>query len=203
MPTLINLLPDSKQDRLKAARTRQLAISLSIIVLIVAVAVPVILLVIKGSQALYLNRTQDQIDERKAKVKSFPNIVTMLTVKDHLESLPALYQQRLLTSKLVDYLPKLLPADVRLTDLEVSDDGSLQLSGTSPSYSSVEKLFVALQRANDQFDENKVDPDPNKTGDFTEVVLEDVSGPSGDEVTFTIKARFDNKLITSGDNDAE
>lgn len=195
----INLLPDSKQQRLQAARTRKMIISIATLVIILAVAIPIILTVVRSGQSLYLSRTQDQIQERKQTIQSTENITTILTVKDHLASLPALYQQRLLISKLLDYLPNVTPQNVHLNSLIIeSTGGTFSISGSTDSYSNAEKLYRALLQANDSVDPNKVEPDPDKAGYFTNVVLQNVSGPSGKEVSFTIVGNFDLGLVTSG-----
>ncbi len=196
----VNLLPDSKQVRLRAQRARKLSIVISSIIMAVAIGVPVLLLAIKGSQALLLNRTQDRIDQHKATLQSTPNITTMLTVKDHLSSLPSLYEQRLVVSELMAFLPSVLPAEIRLSNIEIDTSGGLTLSGVSPSYAGVDRLYRALLVAGDLQDPNRVEDDPQIRGYFTSVVLENASGPSGSEVNFTIKASFDARLIDGEPN---
>lgn len=201
MAIRINLLPDSKQARLKAQRTRHLIISIATAVTIIAIAVPVILLAVKGGQSLYLKNTQQQIDEKKQTLKSTPDITTILSVKDHLDALPSLYQQRLLVTKLLAYLPKVTPKDIRLTNITVDIAATrMIITGSTTNYGSVDKFYKALQRARVAFDANKVEPDPDTTGYFSGVVLEDVSGPAGSEVSFTITTNFTSELITGAGN---
>ncbi|MBI4100964.1 hypothetical protein HY441_00635 [Candidatus Microgenomates bacterium] len=191
----VNLLPDTKQQRLRLKRTRQVAVSIATLVLIVAIAAPVLLVVARQSQQVLLDRTQKQIDERKKTLKETDNISTMLTVKDHLASLPSLYDQRTFATELLAVLPGVMPQEIRLTNIEVDvGAGTISFAGSSPTYGAVEKFFRAVQQAGIKVDANRVDPNPDTSGYFTSVVLEDVSGPSGSEVTFTIKANFDAQL---------
>jgi len=192
----VNLLPQKKQENLKAKRLRQLVITTGSVVLVVAIALPIVLFVAKSGQNLVLKRTQNQIDERISTIKSTPDITTMLTVKDHLASLPELYEQRLLVSELFKILPNVTPTQVKLSSADVSADGSITFTGTASSYSAIQKFFVALQRAGDNYDPEKVDPDPNVSGQFSEMVLESVNGTSGGQVSFTILGRFAQTIIS-------
>ena len=196
MNRFVNLLPDSKIEREKAQRTRQLAITTATIVAVIAVAIPILLFALKGGQKLLLNRIQSQIDSRKSELKLTENIATMLTVKDHMSSLTSLYDQRVITTEFMSFLPAVLPQEVRLTNIEMNLAGSsISFSGTAPTYSSGDKFYKALLFAGLGSDTAQVDPDPNLNGMFTNVVLNDVSGPSGSEVTFTITANFSPELI--------
>lgn len=195
----VNLLPSTKQEKLKASRLRQVVISVGSIILLAAVALPVVLFVSKSAQGVVLKRTQSQIDERKQKVASTPDIFTMLTVQNNLNSLPPLYKQRLLVSDLFKILPNVLSTDIRLTSLKVGTDGSIEFTGTSSSYAAVNKFYVALQRAGTQHDPEKV-ADPSLKGQFNDLVLSNVSGISGGQVTFSIKGRYSQSILA---NDAE
>lgn len=193
---LVNLLPASKQSRLQQQRRKHLFISLITAVIIVAVAVPIVLFVVKQSQSLLLSRTQTEINKRKEELGSTPDITTMLSVKDHLNALPQLYDQRLGVSKLLEHLPSLTPTEINFNNLTVDTaTNSISITGVSTSYYKVAQFYLALQRANVDFDPQKVEPDPDKVGDFTTVVLQDVGGPSGEEVTFTITASFNAEII--------
>ena len=197
----VNLLPDSKRDKLNAKRTRQIAISITTGILAVAVGVPLLLLGIKGSQALLLNRTQGQIDQRKAELQNTPEITTMLSVKDHLNSLPPLYGTRVFTSNLLGNLGKYIPNDLSLTSIDLDTGGTMSLSGVAGSYSSVDKFYQALLYAGMGHNPDRVDVDPNTNGLFTAVVLNSAAGPSGGEVTFTITAGYNQGLIIGASSD--
>lgn len=192
----INLLPDSKQQRQKEGRLRKMMISGALGVMAVAVGVPLLLLTIKGAQALSLNRTQNQIDERRAEIQQTPDITTMLTTKDHMDSLPNLYAQRTYTTNLLDVLPKTLPTSLRLTDMEIGNGGMVTFRGLSATYNEVEKFYKALLTYGIEYNPNRIEQDPNTNGLFTNVVVDEVSGPAGSEVVFTISANFDVGLIS-------
>lgn len=194
MRTQVNLLPSTKQDKLKASRTRQLVITVGSVLLLAAIALPIVLFVSKSTQIVVLKRTQTQIDERMKQVEETPNIHTMLTVQADLASLPSLYSQRLLVSDLFSILPSVTPTDVKLSSQKISTDGSIEFTGTASSYAAVNKFFEALQRAGTKYDPNKV-PDPNATGEFSDLVLLNVGGISGGQVSFSIKGKYSQKIL--------
>lgn len=196
MNKLINLLPDSKIEGEKRQRTRRLATSITTAVIVVTIGVPLLLLGIKGGQNLALGRTQGQIDERLNQLKSTEQLATILTVQDHMASLPELYRQRIFVSELVKIIPSLMPSEIRLSNIEVDViSGTIQISGIAPTYSSAEKFHKSLQFVGVASDTSTVDPDPDLSGLFTNVVLRDISGPSGTEVNFVISATFSFTLL--------
>lgn len=191
----INLIPVSKQESAKQSRVRRLITSIATAVIVVSIGVPLLLLGISGSQKFLLNRTQGQIDERKNQLRQVENIATMLTVKDHLASLPALYDKRLFASELLLYISSVLPQEIRLSSVEIdAATSTIQFSGTAPTYTSAEKFYKALLVAGTDLKPDSVEPNPNLTGLFTNLTLQDVSGPSGTEVNFTINASFSFEL---------
>ncbi|MBI3983862.1 hypothetical protein HY346_01030 [Candidatus Microgenomates bacterium] len=196
----VNLLPDIKQRRQQDKRLRQSFVTGGIIALVVAFGIPILLLIIKGSQSLYLGRVQGQIDERKATIQSTPNISTMLTVKDHLNSLAMLYGQRVEFSELLGFLPAVIPKSVSLHSIDLSTDGQLSFSGVTPSYAEAEKFYEALLRAGVSVNAERVEPNPQLEGYFTSVNLSSVGGLSGSEVTFEITATFNPALIDGAPN---
>lgn len=197
----VNLLPDAKQHRLREQRLRRLATSAALGVMALAVGVPILLLAIRGAQTLTLKRTQTQIDERKAQIQNTENITTMLSVKDHLDSLPALYSQRTRFSRLLAVLPRVTPKSVRLTDVEMAaTSSSVSFKGVSSTYNEVEKFYKALVNHGRKVDLNRVEANITDAR-FSNVVVSDISGPSGSEVTFSISANFIPSLISGDSNE--
>jgi Tfp pilus assembly protein PilN len=192
----VNLLPVLKQEKLKQRRTRQLAISIGVTVIAIAIAVPILLFIYRTTQGVVLSRTQKSIDEKQQQIAEFEDIETMLTVKQDLAELPALYMQRVYTTQLLKILPSVTPVGLVFTNLDIEGSGNFTISGETNSYVNVEKLFSGLQRADvKDVNPDRVEPDPDKVGYFTNLFLESVSGASGDQVSFTISGQFDPKIV--------
>lgn len=205
MVAQVNLLPGLKQDKLKGKRTRQLIISIGTAAIVIGIAVPIVLFVYKSTQSLLLSRTQNSIDEKVETIRSFPDITTMLTVKDDLSDLPALYGRRVFLSELFRVLPTATPQEVKFNSLEFNGSGGFTIVGNTNSYRSVEKLFEALKQLSVEVKIDRVDPDPQANGDFRNLQLLEESGLSGDEVSFTISGLFNSEIIAklSGGNDGQ
>lgn len=200
----INLLPDSKQQRLNEKKFRKLTTTIAVVVSAIAVGVPILLLTIKGAQAIALNRAQDEINRRKSEIQQTPDITTMLTVKDHLNTLPSLYAQRTYMSRLLNVVTVVMPRSITLTDLTIDSTGTISIKGATRTYAEVERLYKKIMTFKDSYNPNRVETDPNQIGLFTNVVTEEVTGPSGTEVVFKITTNYDAAYIigalTSGGN---
>lgn len=199
MAQQVNLLPKTKQEKIQASRVRQLSITIGSIILLGAVALPLILFISKTTQGIVLKRTQASIDKNQATIEGTPNIVTMLTVQQHLDALPGLYSQRVYVSDLFNILPNVINTDVKLTSLKVTTDGTIQFVGTSSSYGAVNKFFVSLNAYGANYDPNKVSG-PVVSGKFSDLKLENVTGISGNQVTFTINGRYSQSVIAGNSN---
>lgn len=197
----VNLLPDSKQQRIREKRTRQMITSITLLVIVVAVAVPIILLGVKGTQKLQKDRLQDQIEQHKATIAGTSNISTMLTIKDHLQSLADLYNNRAIATELINYLPSVTPTGMNFTSIDLeTTSNTITITGSAAKYSEVEKFYRALANSGSDIDQSKVEPDPLSAGYFTNETLQTVNGPAGETVSFTITATFDPKMIDGEKN---
>lgn len=195
MSVQVNLLPNTKQERLKAKRVRQMIIAGCFVAIAIAVAVPTILFFLRLALDLNLDSKQKNIDELKAKIKNTPNIENMLSVKDRLNQLPLLYSNRNQYSEFLTYMLSRVPQDVKLSTVELTDDGTMRILGESPSYELVEKFYESLRQANVSVNPDNIEPDADLQGLFTSMQLDDVDGASGAEVSFTISGVFSDDLV--------
>lgn len=205
MAMQVNLLPDSKQQRLKAKRIRRLILGGIVLVLITTVASPLVLLATTGTQNLLLGRAQKNIDNRLEEIRGTENIVTILSVQDRLNALPPLYQQRLIITELLNELPAITPKEVRLETMSINTlAGGMVFTGSAPNYFTVRKFYHALQRKPLTIDPNRVEPDPDKEPYFTSVLLQNVSTEGAKEgILFEITAQFAPELIDGEKGEAD
>lgn len=194
----VNLLPSAKEDKQRTDSFRHYATIVGVVVIGVAVALPIILFISKTTQNLVLSRVQSQINERQKTIENTPDIVTMLTVKDHLDALPDLYKQRNYMTNLYAILPSIVNTDIKLKSLDADAEGNIQFDGTSNSYAAVNKFFVALSAYGAKVDPNAI----NKITDgvFSDLVLENASGTSGGQIDFTIKGKYSKSLTEKVNN---
>jgi hypothetical protein len=115
----LNLLPDIKQDYIKAERQRRLIFSVSGLVGVIAIAVLLILLGINFAQKHELNSANKTIASQTERLKQEPNIDTILTVQNQLESLTSLHESKPAAERLfTTYLNQVTPATVSINTLD-------------------------------------------------------------------------------------
>ncbi|HWT56164.1 MAG TPA: hypothetical protein VN031_04005 [Candidatus Microsaccharimonas sp.] len=113
-----NLLPDIKQEYLKAKRSRQLVIFISIIVSGAALAILILLfLSVKVVQQKSLNDADKDITKYGNQLKAIPNIDKILTVQNQLKTLTGLHDNKVVTSRLFGYLAQLTPGTVTISTM--------------------------------------------------------------------------------------
>lgn len=134
-----NLLPDVKQEYLKARRTRQLVVTISFVVSGVALGILVLLLVtVKFVQQKSLSDADDDIATYSKQLKDIPNIDKILTVQNQLNTLTGLHDDKAVTSRSFDYLKQLTPSTVSISTLAVDYTAStLTLTGTASALDQV------------------------------------------------------------------
>lgn len=122
----INLVPDVKQELLRAQRVRNAVISLSVVVSIVAIAVVVLLVIwiflVQGVRGYALDTT---IDDRSEKLANIEDIENTLTIQNQLAKLQAMHEDKKIDSRVFDLLQTInppAPNDVRVTNLKVDAD---------------------------------------------------------------------------------
>lgn len=119
----INLVPDVKQELLRAQKVRNAVISLSVVVSIIAVGIVVLLAVwiflVQGVRGFTLDKT---IDDRGKKLASVEDIENTLTIQNQLAKLQTMHEDKSIQSRVFDVLQTVnppAPNDVRVTSLEV------------------------------------------------------------------------------------
>ena len=131
----INLVPDVKQEMLRAQRMRNVAISLSILVGIVAVGIVGALAIILGAQTAVQKFEEGQITSGYKTLSSVSDLNNSLTVQNQLGTISGLNDKRTIDSRLLDVLAAINPAapnDVKLSKVTLDPVlGTLTLEGSA------------------------------------------------------------------------
>jgi len=131
----INLVPDIKQEMLRAQRMRNLTISLSILAGIVSGIVVVGLIVILGAQVAVEKYTEGEITKEYAKLSGTEGISNALTIQNQLKEVSGLNDKRTIDSRLLDLIAAINPAapnDVKLSKVTLNPTSStLVLEGSA------------------------------------------------------------------------
>lgn len=108
----INLVPDVKQELIKAQRVRASVISIAIIVGIAAVGVVVLLAIwVFAVQTARSVLTDDTIKKESAKLASVEDVSNTLTIQNQLSKLPAMHDGKSIDSRLFDILTTINPSE--------------------------------------------------------------------------------------------
>lgn len=147
MKLQFNLLPDVKQQYLKAQRTKRTVISASFAA--AAVSLFILLLMVATVYVVNKNKLSDankNIDKYSQQLKSIPNLDKILTVQNQLNSISSLHQQKHITSRIYQFLPQLTPSTVCMGKLTMDlTANSLVIEGSSDSQKSVNTFIDTLK----------------------------------------------------------
>lgn len=144
-----NLLPDIKQQYIKAQQTRRLIISVSIIVSAAALAVLVLMFsYVHVVQKKQLSNADDDIKKSTKALKAIPEIDKILTVQNQLNSLTTLHDQKPAVSRLYDYLEQVTPTKANISNLSmdfIEGTNAVSLTGGADKISTINKFADTLK----------------------------------------------------------
>ena len=105
----INLVPDIKDEMLKALKMRNFIFFLCIAVAAVSAGITLIFGLIAGGQQIAINNKKDTIDNLSSKLNSYSDLDDFLTIKDQLNNLQTLTDNKQVLSRTFNVLSALLP----------------------------------------------------------------------------------------------
>lgn len=160
----INLIPDVKQELLKAQRARAVVISASIFTSIIAVGIVVVLLVymfgVQGVRSLYLD---GQIDSKGKELANVEDLSKVLTIQNQLKTIADLNGQKKMEARVFDMIAAITPQGdnaVSFSQITIGDGsadgttdptattasgGQVHLEGQTSGYDSMEVFKKTIQ----------------------------------------------------------
>ncbi len=143
----LNLLPDVKLQYIKARRQKRLFIGLSAIVsgffLFIFVA---LLIYVRFSQKHYINALTNDINSTTNQLKQKQDLDKILTIQNQLNSLPALHDQKVISSRLFDYLNQATPVNATISDVNVDlQQNTMDIKGNADALSTVNQFADTLK----------------------------------------------------------
>src|SRR6476646_4527024 len=107
----VNLVPDVKQELIKANRVRTVVISTAVLVGLVAVGIVVLLAIyLFLGQTVRSNLADGAISEKSKQLAAVPDLAKTLTIQHQLSKLTALHDNKNITSRFFDLLVAINPA---------------------------------------------------------------------------------------------
>ncbi len=199
----INLIPDVKQELLKAQRSRALVVSGSIVVSIVAIGVVIALVVyVFAVQSVRSSIADDIIKEKGDELAQVEDLSKILTIQNQLSIIPELNANKSVSSRLFDVLAAVIPPapnSVALSQATVDVESStIGLEGQTRAYDSMEVFKKTLGSAIIVYTVDGTEKQVNLASNISTTNIsygEDASGTK--VVRFTISFVYSKDLFAS------
>ncbi len=139
----INLIPDVKQELIKAQRVRSMVISGSIFASIVAlVTVTLLAMYVFGGQAWRSGIADDEIQKKGDELAKVEDLSKILTLQNQLKVISGHYESKKMNSRVFDMLAAVIPPspnEARISQLSVdSETSTIRLEGQTRAFDSME-----------------------------------------------------------------
>jgi Tfp pilus assembly protein PilN len=148
----INLIPDVKQELLRAQKTRAAVISGAILASIIAATVVVgLVLYVFGVQSVRGVILDSQIKDGSEELSKVEDLSKILTIQNQLTRISQLNDQKKIDSRIFDVLSAVIPPApnaVQVSQITISaDESTIRLEGQTRGYDSMEVFKKTLDAA--------------------------------------------------------
>lgn len=153
----INLVPDVKQELIKAQRVRATVISFSILIAFVTAGVVTLLAVyVFGFQAIRSGIADGAIKDEAAKLASVEDLSKTLTIQNQLTKISTMHADKKINSRIFNVLNAIIPPapnDIKISTLSLdSVAGTISIEGQAAnSYAAVEVFKKTIEGAKVKF----------------------------------------------------
>jgi Tfp pilus assembly protein PilN len=173
----INLVPDVKQELIKAERVRSVVISTSIFAGIIALAIVGLLAAyVFGVQTVRSALDDDAIKKGGAQLASVEDLSKVLTIQNQLTKISELNSQKKIDSRVFDVLSAVIPPppnNIQVSGLLIDAANSrISLEGQTPTYDTLEVFKKTIDGAVITY---KIDDEERQTRLATQISTSDVS----------------------------
>lgn len=157
----LNLVPDVKQELIKAQRSRTLVISGAILVSMISGAVVTLLaLYVFGAQAVLMYNQGNTIKEKDEALHQVDGLEQTLTIQHQLDAIVDLHNQKGIYSRLFSVLEPIQPAppnDIKISRVNLDNiEGIIQIEAqASGGYKAFETFKKTLAATTFTYDDNK------------------------------------------------
>lgn len=126
----INLVPDIKNDAIKAIKLRNLTFFICIVIAAASITTTAIFASIAFGQQAVANGKKDTIASLSSKLSSYSDLNNFLTIKDQLNDLSVISKNKTLLSRAFNILSAVVPSG---PDTIIISDFSVNLSSATPT----------------------------------------------------------------------
>ena len=149
----VNLIPDVKQELLKAQRARKFVISISALVGVVMLSVVAILAVYTYVvQTVYSNTQDSNIANESEKLNKVEELSKILTIQNQLTKVSTMHENKQINSRIFDMLAKInppAPSSVQYTSVTYTvEKQEMRLEGQTYDFPALETFRKTIENAN-------------------------------------------------------
>ena len=188
-----NLLPDVKIAYIKAQQQKRLVLSISTIAGIASIVIFIVLFsFVNGLQKKNMSDLTTDIATKNKKLMETKDLTKILTVQNQLNSLPALHDQKVVSSRMFSYIQEVTPSAITISQLDADYvESTVSVSGSAPSLAAVNTFADALK-----FTKFTTEADTSPRPAFTEVVLSTFSVSEKEQPQYTLTFKYDAALFS-------
>lgn len=125
----LNLVPDVKQDLIKARKVRNLVVSGAIITGLVSLGLVILLSVyLFGVQVLRSTLANNAITQKSQELKQVPDLANMLTIQSQLANISKYHDEKNIDSRLLDMITVINPAkpnQVSFSNVQIDSENNM------------------------------------------------------------------------------
>jgi voltage-gated potassium channel Kch len=142
-----NLLPDVKQQYIKAAKLKHTTVVVSLLVTASSLLVFVVLYSsVHAFQPARIKGINQSITDSTKTLKDTKDLDKILTIQNQLKSLPALHDGKPTASRLSGYLSQVTPTQLSIGELTLDfSEKTMKITGSSDSLLNVNKFIDTLK----------------------------------------------------------
>jgi len=197
MVVQFNLLPDVKQEFIKARRTKRMVTLIAVAASGAAVFVLLLMIVtVDVVQKKSIHDLNSDISKYSKQLKAVPDLNKVLTVQNQLNTLTSLHDQKVVTSRLFGYVAQVTPAQASISKLSVDyTANTMNITGEAPTLDVVNSFTDTLKNTTYTLDKSG----KGSTSAFSKIVLSSF-GRDSKSATYTISLEFDPIIFNSADD---
>lgn len=203
----INLVPDVKQELIRAERVRAAVISIAIVVGLAAAGVVILLaLYVYGLQTVRGAVDDNQIKDENTKLTSVEDLSKTLTIQNQLSKIAAFQDQRKMTSRLFDVLTAIIPPapnNMSISSLSIDTEArTIAIEGQAAnSYPALEVFKKTIEGAKVRYADDTSSQEETLASDISTSDVSFGEDASGAKVLrFALTFTYSDKLFSPSAN---
>jgi ABC-type lipoprotein release transport system permease subunit len=143
----INLLPDVKLEYLRARSMKHLVVAASFLIIAVSLSILFILFsYVQGIQRLDIRNLNADIAANTEELSKVEDLDKILTIQNQLNNLTPLHEQKVVASRLQDYVSSVTPSQVTFSELDVNyEEFTIKMIGKADNLRQVNQFIDTMK----------------------------------------------------------